>query len=75
MTNNILNIHHEGEGLSIEIIAEEQDIMYKVNLEHPLYLKKDIDEEGVEYWFEVGAGRTLRAKEIGEQIEAHPEFM
>ncbi|MCY7421970.1 MAG: hypothetical protein LH478_09545 [Chitinophagaceae bacterium] len=72
---NILNIQHEGESLTIEIIADEHDIKYKVNLDHPVYLEKDIDEEGVEYWFEVGGGRTLRAKEIGEQIDAHPEFM
>ncbi len=75
MTNNVLNIQHEGENLSIEIVIEEDDIKYKVNFDHPVYLEKDIDEEGVEFWFEVGGGPTLRAKEIGEQIDSHPEFM
>lgn len=72
---NVLNINHEGETVTIEIVTNNEDIMYQVNLEHPIYLEKDIDDEGVEYWFEVGSGRTLRAKEIGEQIDAHPEFM
>lgn len=72
---NVLNIQHEGENVSIEIVTNDEDILYKVNLEHPIYLEKDIDDEGIEYWFEVGAGPTLRASEIGEQIDNHPEFM
>ena len=75
MTNDILTMQYEGEDLTIEIISANHDLQYKVNFEHPVFIEKDVDEEGVEFWFEVGGGRTLRAKEIGEEIENHPDFM
>ena len=37
---NVLNIPHEGETVTIEIVTNDEDIMYKVNLEHPIYLEK-----------------------------------
>jgi hypothetical protein len=75
MTNNILTIKYEGEDLKIEIISEDNDLKYKVNFEHPIYIEKELDDEGVEYWLEIGVGETLRAKEIGEEIENHPDFI
>lgn len=75
MTNDTLTIRYEGEDLTIEIITVENDLQYKINLEHPIYIEKDLDDEGVEYWLEVGVGETLRAKELGEEIENHPDFI
>ncbi len=75
MTNSTLTIRYEGEDLTIDIVTENHDIQYKVNFEHPVFIEKDVDEQGVEFWFEAGAGRTLRAKELGEEIEKHPDFM
>lgn len=75
MTNNKLTIRYEEEDLQIEIISDDNDLKYKVNFEHPIYIEKELDEEGVEYWLEIGVGETLRAKEIGEEIESHPDFI
>ena len=75
MDNNTLNIRYEGEDVTIEIITADHDLQYKVNFEHPVFLEKELDEEGVEYWLEVGIGETFRAKEIGEEIEKHPDFI
>lgn len=75
MENHSISIQYEGEVVTIEIIVSDHELSYKVNFEHPIYLKKDIDNDGLEYWLEDNAGRTLRAREIGEQIEQHPDFI
>lgn len=75
MDHHLLTLHFEGEDVTVEIITSHHDLQYKVNFEHPIYLKKDIDAEGVEFWTEEGVGQTLRAKELGEEIEKHPDFI
>ena len=75
MANNTLIIRYEEEDLEVEIITENNDLQYKVNFDHPIYIEKDLDNEGMEQWVEVGRGETIRSKEIGEQIERHPDFI
>ncbi len=75
MTQSTLNIQYEGENLQIEIVPADHNIQYKANFEHPVFFEKDVDDEGIPFWFEVGGGRTLRAKEMGEEIEKHPDFL
>jgi len=75
MTAHNLTIPFEGETVTIEILADDHNIRYKVNFEHAIYLLKDVDNEGVEFWMEEGIGQTLRASELGEEIERHPNFI
>lgn len=75
MTGHILTIPFEGETVSIEILANDHNIRYKVNFDHAIYLLKDIDNEGNEFWLEEGSGQTLRSRELGEEIERHPDFI
>lgn len=75
MNSELLHIRYEGEDVSIEIITEDHDLQYEVYFEHPVLLKKDLDDEGIEYWLEVGMGETMRAKAIGEEIEKHLNFI
>ena len=74
MSNNI-SIIYEGEELKIDIVSSEHDLLYKLNFDHPVFIKRDVDTEGVEMWIEEGVGETLRAKEIGEAIDQHPELL
>ena len=74
MSNNI-SIIYEGEELKIDIVSSEHDLQYKLNFDHPVFIKRDVDADGVEIWVEDGAGETLRAKEIGEAIDQHPELL
>lgn len=70
-----IHLQYQGEDVTVEVLALEGDIQYKVHLDHPIFLEKDEDEDGVEYWLEVGQGPTLRAEEIGEMIDDHPELI
>ena len=72
---NLISISYQGEMVTIETVLVGHDIQFKVNFDHPVFLEKELDEEGAEYWIEVGIGATLRAKELGEIIEEHPEFI
>ena len=67
-----ISISFQDEQVTVETIVLNDDIHYKVNFDHPIYLVKDIDGEGVQTWKEVGAGETLRAAELGELIDSHP---
>jgi hypothetical protein len=71
---DVISITFQNEQVMVETIALNDDIRFKVNFDHPIYLLKDIDEDGTQKWKEEGAGETLRAAELGELIEAHTDF-
>ena len=73
--SNTISIIYEGEELKIDIVPSEHDLSYKLNFDHPVFIKRDVDADGVEMWVEAGVGETLRAKEIGEVIDNHPELL
>ncbi len=73
MTKEI-TVNYQGEKVLIEAIVIEKDLQFKVNLDHPIYIEKDTDEDGVNQWIEVNTGATLRAEQLGALIEQHAEL-
>jgi len=73
MTESI-TITYQSEQVTVEPVVIDHNVQFKVNFEHPVYIEKDLSEDGTERWIEVGAGATLRAEQLGEMIEKHPEL-
>lgn len=69
-----VTIKYQQEDVIVDSVVIDNDIQFKVNFDHPVYIEKDLDEEGAERWIEVGVGPTLRAEQLGELIEEHTEL-
>lgn len=69
-----ITIRYQSEEVTVETLVTEHDIQFKVNFDHPVFIEKDLDDEGAERWIEVGVGSTLRAEQLGELIEEHTEL-
>jgi hypothetical protein len=73
MTDTI-TIRYQSEEVTVESVVIEQNIRFRINFDNPIYIEKDLYDDGTERWIEVGAGPTLRAEQIGEMIEEHTEM-
>lgn len=71
----MITVQFQNESVNIEPVVKDGNVLFKVYFDHPIYLEKELDGDGAEYWIEMGVGSTVRAQEIGELINQHPELI
>jgi hypothetical protein len=66
-----ITINFQNEEVTVETVTTDNNLQFRVNFDHPVFVEKDVDGDGVQIWKETGAGETLRAAELGELIDKH----
>jgi hypothetical protein len=66
---NAITLNFKGKKVPVDTIELDEDVIYKVKLPEPLFIKKGVDEKGYQCWKEEGAGSTQQASELGDLIE------
>jgi hypothetical protein len=64
-----LTLDFHGRKIPVDTVELDEDIIYKVNLPEPLFIKRGTDDKGYQCWKEEGAGKTPQASELGDLIE------
>ena len=70
-----ITIQFQDELVTVEPVVMDGNVQFRVNFGQPVYLEKELDVDGQDYWIETGAGPTMRAQELGELIDRHPELI
>jgi hypothetical protein len=66
---NVFEIDYFGSKVAVDTVRIDSLIIYKINLSHPLFIKRVIDENGDASWQEEGAGKTEQATTLGRLID------
>ncbi len=66
---NTITLDYLGSKLTVDKVELDNEVIYKINLPQPLFIKKAVDDKGRFCWEEEGAGRTPHASVLGELID------
>jgi len=66
---SVLAIDYFGFKVDVDTVKLDTDVIYKVNLSHPLFIRKVVTETGSVCWQEEGGGETEQSIMLGKLIE------
>jgi hypothetical protein len=64
-----ITLDFHGRQILVDTVELDEDVIYKVNLAPPLFIRRGTDDKGYQCWKEEGAGKTKQACELGDLIE------
>jgi hypothetical protein len=65
----VFELDYLGSKASVDTVTIDKLVIYKINLSHPLFIKRVIDDKGKVTWQEEGAGKTEQSAILGRLIE------
>jgi len=66
----VFELDYLGSKVPVDTVKIDDLVIYKINLSHPLFIKKVITDGKTASWHEEGSGETKEATMLGKLIEA-----